>query len=226
MNPKAKATAALLCFSFTGCAFAQNIDNDPYQTFNRHVYSFNDFFDRILFKPVARAYQAVLPSPARTGVTNFFNNIDLIPTVFNDALQGNSYCVGRDSWRFLINTTVGIGGLFDVAKHLNLPPHHEDFGLTMAKWGYHHSDYLVLPFLGSSTVRDTLGLPVDYGTTLYPYVDDTTAYTAYGVYVINTRANYLQYEGVMKQAFDPYIFVRNAYMQKRQGLADGTTQKN
>lgn len=222
MNPK--TIIAVLCLSFAGCAYAQNNNIDPYETFNRHVYNFNDFIDKILLKPMATAYQKVLPSPARTGVTNFFNNLDLIPTVFNDALQGNSYCVGRDSWRFLINSTVGIGGLFDVAKHIYLPPHHEDFGLTLAKWGYHNSSYLMLPLLGPSTVRDTLGLPIDYGTNVYPYVDDTTSYVAYGTRAINTRANLLHYDGVLKQAFDPYVFVRNAYMQKREKLANGKIQ--
>ena len=222
---KVKYLIALLCFFFTGCAFAQNTDTDPYESFNRAMYKFNEFMDKILFKPVATGYQKVLPSPVRTGVTNIFNNIDMVPTVFNDALQGDSYCVGRDSWRFLINTTAGVGGIFDVAKHLDLPPHHEDFGLTLVKWGYQDSRYLVLPFLGPSTIRDTLSKPIDYGTSMYPYIDDdTTAYTIYGTDVINTRANLLQYDNVLKQAFDPYVFVRNAYLQRREGSSDGKVQ--
>lgn len=221
---KPKYLIALLCFSFAGNAFAQNTDSDPYESFNRPMYKFNEFMDKILFKPIAIAYQTILPSFVRTGVTNVFNNIDMVPTVLNDGLQGDSYCVGRDSWRFLINTTAGVGGLFDVAKHLELPPHHEDFGLTLIKWGYQDSHYLVLPFLGPSTVRDTLSKPVDYGTSIYPYVDDTTSYIAYGTDVINTRSNLLQYDNVLKQAFDPYIFVRNAYLQRREGSSDGKIQ--
>jgi phospholipid-binding lipoprotein MlaA len=210
-----KHIMALLCLLSAGSALAQDNDIDPYEGFNRHIYSFNEFFDKILFKPLATIYQKALPSPVRTGVTHVFNNLDTVPTVFNDALQGDSYSAGRDTWRFLINTTAGIGGLWDVAKYMNLPPHHEDFGLTLEKWGYHNSSYLMLPFLGPSTVRDTLGLPVNYGTSIYPYIDADTGWIIYGADTINTRSNLLNYDNVLKQAFDPYVFVRNAYLQKR-----------
>jgi phospholipid-binding lipoprotein MlaA len=221
---KLKYYTALFCLFFTGYAFAQPADSDPYEPFNRSMYKFNEFVDNIFFKPVATVYQKVLPSFVRTGVSNVFSNIDMVPTVFNDALQGNSYNAGRDTWRFLINTTVGIGGLFDVARHLNLPLHHEDFGLTLVKWGYQDSSYLVLPFVGPGTIRDMLAKPVDYGTSIYPYIDDTSGYIIYGTEVINIRANLLQYDTVLKQAFDPYVFVRNAYLQKRKESSNGEVQ--
>jgi phospholipid-binding lipoprotein MlaA len=209
----------LLCLA--GTASAQNKPNDPYEDFNRHMYLFDEVIEKVFFKPLATIYQTVLPSPVRTGVTNAFNNLGMIPTVINDGLQGNGSAAGKDTGRFLINSTAGVGGLVDVAKYANLPQHHSDFGLTMAKWGYKDSNYLVLPFFGPSTVRDALGLPVNYATTIYPYIDDTTSYALYGTNTINTRSNLLNYDNVLKQAYDPYVFVRDAYLQKRKGAIEG-----
>lgn len=196
--------------------------NDPYQDFNRHMFALNDSLDKAIFKPVATLYQTVVPSSARKGVTHVFSNLDEIPTVVNDGLQGNPRYVGRDSTRFLINTTAGVGGLFDVATDVGLQKHYEDFGLTLAKWGYKDSSYVVLPLLGPSTVRDTAGLPVDYVASIYPYLNEDTSMMLYGLYVVNARANLLTYNSVYDQAFDPYVFVRNAYLQRR----DAKIEKN
>jgi phospholipid-binding lipoprotein MlaA len=206
----------LLCVLFTGAVYGEPKDEqDPYQNFNRHMYAFNEGLDKIVIKPLATIYQAITPNFLRTGITNIFKNIDTIPTIFNDVLQADSSDLSKDTWRFLINSTVGVGGFWDVAYHMNLPFHQEDFGLTLAKWGFKNSNYLVLPFFGPSTVRDTIGLPVDYGTSIYPYIDDTTSHSIYALSVINTRANLLNYDDVLKQAFDPYVAVKNGYLQRR-----------
>jgi phospholipid-binding lipoprotein MlaA len=179
------------------------------------MFALNNSLDAAIFKPLATLYQTVLPPFARKGVTHFFSNLDEIPTVANDALQGEGRHMGKDSARFVVNSTLGVGGLFDVATDIGLPKHYEDFGLTLAKWGYANSSYLVLPLWGPSTVRDTLGLPVDYYTSVYPYLDPSISWPLYGLEVVNSRANLLNYNGVYQQAFDPYVFVRNAYLQRR-----------
>lgn len=210
-------SVAMVSLLLSGCATANHPydPSDPYQNFNRPVYKFNEHVDTYILKPVATVYDKIMPWPAKDGVTNFFSNLNEIPTVFNDLLQGNFYQATSDTWRLLINTTLGIGGLFDVASHMDLPKNNEDFGLTLAKWGYTNSNYLVLPFLGPSTVRDTLGLPVNYVTSIYPYIDTNTSTALYATDVVNRRSNLLPYDRVWKQAFDPYVFVRDAYLQHR-----------
>lgn len=203
--------------SFTVSCFAQN-PQDPYEGFNRAMFTFNDKLDIYLLKPVATFYNKIMPRPLNQGVHNFFNNINTLPTIANDVLQLNLYQAGNDLWRVTINTTVGIGGLFDVASRMNLPFYSNDFGLTLAKWGYKNSNYLVLPFFGSSTIRDGLGLPVDYfAFSVYPYIDPQTArYEVYGLGVVDKRAQLLKVQPVLEEvAFDNYAFMRNAYMQRR-----------
>ena len=129
---------------------------DPYEPFNRVMYNFNDFIDRALLKPAAKLYNKIMPIPLRKGISNIFSNLDNIPTVANDVLQTNFYQAASDSWRFAINSTVGIAGFFDVAEDLGLERNFEDLGLTFAQWGWKTSNYLVLPFIGPSTVRDGL----------------------------------------------------------------------
>ncbi len=209
---------------------------DPYQPFNRVMYNFNDFLDHAILKPVATFYNTVLPKPVVKGITNFFANIDTIPTVANDVLQLNIYQTANDAWRLLINSTVGILGFFDVASDIGLDPNKEDFGLTLARWGYKNSDYLVLPFFGPSTPRDAIGLPVDYYVfSIYPHIYPVAdRYALYGLGVVSRRADLLSFENVMQQAaIDKYVFVRDAYMQRRayliqrnRELADPYIEKN
>ena len=210
--------SVLLCaVTMSAYAAENNSDpNDPNQDFNRHMFALNNSLDVAIFKPVATLYQTVLPSFARKSVTHFFSNLDEIPTIVNDTFQGDGHYMGHDSARFAINSTLGAGGLFDVATDIGFSKHYEDFGLTLAKWGYTKSSYLVLPFLGPSTVRDTLGLPVDYYASVYPYLPQNVTLPLYGLEVTNSRANLLNYNGVYEQAFDPYAFVRNAYLQRRE----------
>lgn len=192
--------------------------NDPYEGFNRAMFTFNDTLDKFIMKPVARAYNAVMPRPLNQGIHNFFMNINNLPTIANDLLQANFFQAANDSWRLVINTTLGVGGLFDVAERIKLKPYTNDFGLTLAKWGYTNSNYLVLPFFGPNTLRDGLGLPVDYfAFSVYPYIQPTkTRYIVYGVGVVDKRAQLLQFQAVMDEAaLDKYVFMRNAYMQRR-----------
>jgi phospholipid-binding lipoprotein MlaA len=197
---------------------ALDTKKDPYEPFNRVMYNFNDFLDNAVLKPVATFYNLVMPKPLNKGIKNFYNNIDTIPTVINDALQGNAYQTASDAWRLAINSTVGIVGFFDVATDMGLDPNKEDFGLTLARWGYTDSNYLVLPFFGPSTPRDAIGLPVDYyAFSIYPYIQPPIRrYELYGLGVVARRADLLSYQNVMEQAaIDKYAFLRDAYMQRR-----------
>ncbi len=210
--------SALLGLGLCTTACATQNQQDPYENFNRGTYQFNKNLDRTLIKPVAIFYKKLLPPPVTKGVSNFFCNLSNIPTVVNDALQGCGHYVARDTTRFVINSTVGIGGLFDVACHVGLPNHSEDFGLTLAKWGYTNSNYLILPILGPSTVRDTIGIPVDYyGFSVYPYISPFWLRASLiSLDYIDQRSQLLAFEGVMKEAsLDEYTFERNAYLQHR-----------
>lgn len=192
--------------------------NDPYEGFNRAMFTFNDKIDKFIMKPIARAYNAVMPRPLNQGIHNVFMNINNLPTIANDILQANFFQAANDSWRLVINTTIGVGGLFDIAERMKLKPYTNDFGLTLAKWGYANSNYLVLPFFGPNTLRDGLGLPVDYfAFSIYPYIQPTkTRYIVYGVGVVDKRAQLLQFQAVMDEAsLDKYVFMRNAYLQRR-----------
>lgn len=194
----------------------QNID--PYETFNRPMFYFNDWLDRLVLKPVASAYNKILPTPLRKGISNFYNNVDMIPTILNDLLQGNFYQATSDTWRFGVNSTIGLLGFFDVASEIGLEPNREDLGLTLAHWGWKNSSYLVLPFVGPGTVRDQLSWPVNYQyLTIYPYIhSDNLRYGLYFSGLIVRRAELLHFEGVMDEAaLDKYIFVRDAYLQRR-----------
>jgi phospholipid-binding lipoprotein MlaA len=207
-------------FASTASMAAEHVvnPNDPYEPFNRVMYNFNDFIDRAVLKPAAKLYNKVMPIPLRKGISNIFANLDNIPTVANDVLQTNFYQAVSDSWRCAINSTVGIAGFFDVAEDLGLERNSEDLGLTFAQWGWKSSNYLVLPFIGPSTVRDGLAWPVNYEyLTLYPYVYPIRdRYVLYGFGVVSKRAELLRFQGVMEQAsLDRYVFMRDAYLQNR-----------
>lgn len=198
-----------------------SVNPDPYEKFNRAMFTFNDMLDKAALKPVATLYNKIIPKPIVKGVSNIFSNIDTIPTVFNDALQGNIYQTTSDAWRLTINSTIGLLGFFDPATSMGLEPNKEDFGLTLAQWGYKNSNYLVLPFFGPSTTRDGIGLPVDYyAFSIYPRITPTIRrYELYGVGVVSKRADLLHFENVMEEAsLDRYVFLRDAYLQRRKYL--------
>lgn len=194
------------------------IQQDPYEKFNRSVFSFNDTLDTYILKPVAIFYNKVMPKPLNRGVHNFFNNINELPTLANDFLQLNFYQGANDFSRLAINTTIGIGGLFDMATRMKLPYYTNDFGMTLGHWGYKQSSYVVFPFFASGTIRDGIGWPIDYyAFSIYPYIHPLTAqYGLYALNVVDRRVQWLAFEPVMDAAgIDKYTFIRNAYMQRR-----------
>src|SRR3990167_802418 len=192
--------------------------SDPFERFNRAMFSFNEAADKVVLKPVATLYSNIIPKPLQKGVHNFFVNIRTVTTIANDLLQFNFYQATNDIWRFGLNTTVGLGGLVDVASCVRLKPYENDFGLTLAKWGYKNSNYLVVPFWGPNTFRDAIDLPVDYfAFSVYPYIHPrSTRYAVYGVGVVARRVQVLKFQGLLDEAaLDKYVFFRNAYMQQR-----------
>lgn len=222
-----KLLKSLLIFSLLaiilatmGCASARHPTNpqDPYESYNRKVFKFNMKVDKYVYRPVAKTYDTILPGPAKRGVTNFFENVSLVPSIINDMLQANVPWAASDTGRLVVNTTLGIGGLFDVASHMGLKKHDQDFGLTLAKWGVRKSPYLMVPFLPPTTARDLLGTTVNYSVlSVWPYIRPAwIPWAAYGLDLINTRASFLSANELIDQAFDPYLFVRDAYLQSRQ----------
>lgn len=193
-------------------------NSDPYEKINRSMFTFNDNLDEYILKPVATFYNKLMPKPLNKGIHNAYNNIDTLTTIANDILQLHLYQALNDSWRFAINTTLGIGGLFDVAERMGLKPYQNDFGLTMARWGWKESTYLVLPFFGPNNFRDGISIPVDYfALSIYPYIQPIeTQYAIYIVGVVDHRAQLLRYQNVFDEvALDKYVFIRNAYTQRR-----------
>lgn len=200
-------------------------ERDPWESFNRSVYEFNDDFDKGIARPVAEAYKAVLPDFIQTGISNFFSNLDDVVVLINDILQFKFEQALHDFARLISNTTFGLLGFIDVASDMELPKHDEDFGQTFAAWGIGDGPYLVLPFLGPSTVRDTAGLAVD---TIYldPVVfteDDQVRWGMIALRAIDRRADLLEATNIMeKSGIDPYVFMRNAYFQVRENqIYDG-----
>jgi phospholipid-binding lipoprotein MlaA len=213
----------LLCLS--GCATVQNPDpRDPLESFNRGMFSFNDVVDRALVKPAAQAYQGITPKLVRKGVSNFFGNLGDVWSAVNNALALRGDATGDSVGRVLINTTIGIGGLFDVASELNIEKHPADFGLTLGRWGVGSGPYLVLPLLGPSTLRETAALPVNAKGNLINSITDQTSREATTVLnLLDVRTKYLGAEEVVEgAALDKYRFVRDAYLQQqRNRLYDG-----
>lgn len=209
---------ALLC----GCATGPNADpRDPLEPFNRGVYSFNEGVDRAVLKPVAQVYNDALPSPVRTGVRNFFNNLADAWTAVNATLQLRGQAAVESLFRFQINTVFGLGGLIDIASDASIPRHREDFGKTLGHWGIPTGPYLVLPLLGPSTVRDTAALPVDtWGNPVSHLSDHGARYGLYALRIVDTRAQLLRVSNVLEEAaLDQYSFTRDVYLQLR-GASD------
>ncbi|MCC5791873.1 MAG: VacJ family lipoprotein [Legionellaceae bacterium] len=206
-----------------GCFKRGSNPQDPYEYINRQTDKFNVAFDATVLKPPARFYKAVLPAPVRMGIDNFYSNLHMLPTTANDLLQAEWKQAIRDTWRFAINSTLGIGGILDVATGFGLPKHTNDMGLTFAKWGDKQSPYLVLPLLGPSTIRDAIGLTFDYALFMpYPYLNnDALLYSLLGLRYIDIRSQFLDTEKLMAEALDPYAFVRDAYLQNRNYAIQG-----
>jgi phospholipid-binding lipoprotein MlaA len=204
----------------TGCATlpaGKPDPRDPWERFNRSSFAFNDALDKAVAKPVAKAYVKVVPRFVRAGVGNVFSNLDTIGTVINDVLQGKMRQAGRDSARFLLNSTVGLGGLLDPATDVGLELNDEDFGQTFGKWGMKSGPFVMLPVLGPSTTRDIFGRLLDQYTYPVTYLeDDSTRYIIRGVSLIDMRAGLLDLDPQLDKAYDRYAFVRNAWLQRRE----------
>lgn len=216
MSFMSRCALMVAAWVLAGCA-ATN-PRDPLEPFNRTMFEFNDAVDRAALRPTAEMY-VKLPSFMQTGVSNFFGNLGDVPTAANNFLQGKFADGLSDTMRFLVNTAFGLGGLLDIGSEAGLQKHNEDFGQTLGKWGVGAGPYVVLPLLGSSTLRDTVALPVDFQTDPWLYADPTAARVAGTVTrVVDQRAALLGASNLLEEAaLDRYAFVRDAYLQRRQG---------
>jgi phospholipid-binding lipoprotein MlaA len=222
---RVKFGALLLLLLLTGCATGPNANpRDPLEPFNRGVYKFNDAVDTAVLKPVATAYQDVVPKLVRRGVSNFFANLQDAWSVVNNALQLKGVAAGDSLARFGVNTFIGIGGIFDVATDLNIERHTKDFGHTLGYWGVPPGPYLVLPLLGPSSLRETVALPVDVQGDIVAGINDVpTRNTLTVVRVVDQRAQLLKASQMLDEvALDKYTFTRDAYLQRRRNtIYDG-----
>lgn len=210
-------SCAALCLT-TAAAHAGDNPEDPWEGFNRGVFGFNKFADTYVLKPVAKGYDWIMPQPVDNGISNVFDNLGETKNFLNDVLQFKFADAGTDVTRFVINTTVGVLGLFDVASGWGFEQNTEDFGQTLAAWGFDTGPYLVLPFLGPSNIRDGIGLIPDAYSVPQAYIDhDQTKWSVYGVDVIDTRAGLLAAEELVQG--DEYSFIRDVYLQRREFLA-------
>ncbi|MEX3952606.1 VacJ family lipoprotein [Paraburkholderia sp. EG287A] len=218
-------TLGVAALALGGCSTVQTPSKeDPWEGFNRTVYTFNDKVDTYALKPVAQGYVKVTPQPVRDSVTNFFANIGDVYNAANNFLQLRITDGVEDIMRIVINTVFGLGGLFDVATLAKLPKHNQDFGLTLGHYGVPPGPYLVLPLFGPSTVRDGVGLVPNYFINPLTYVDPAAlSWGLYGLNVVSTRANLLGASDLLEgAAIDKYSFIRNAYLQRRRYLlSDG-----
>ena len=189
---------------------------DPWESFNRGIYNFNDALDRAVAKPVAKGYVKVVPEPIRIGVSNFFSNLETPTVLFNDALQGKLLAAANDLGRFVMNSTLGLAGILDPATSAGLARNDEDFGQTLGKWGVHSGPFIELPLLGPSDLRDGPARLVDTYTNPRQYIKND--YIKYGLYLpdfIDRRARLLSLDDTLKNVYDPYAFIRDAYLQRR-----------
>ncbi len=216
--------AVALTLVLQGCATTSHasapVPQDPFESWNRGVFAFNEGLDAHVIKPVATGYTYVLPSFVRTGVTNFFANFTDLWSGINSVLQGKLRNGGSDGMRVVTNTTVGIVGLFDVATELGIKKYPEDFGQTLGVWGFGAGPYVVWPVLGGYSLRDSFGLPLDIAATPGFWVDDTGwSIGIAGLQFVNARANLLKASDILDDAvLDKYTFVRDANLQRRRSL--------
>jgi len=207
------------------CATVKSADaRDPWEPMNRSVYQFNDAVDTIAIKPAAQLYVKVLPSMVRTGVSNFLGNLGDVWSMANSAMQLKGQATVETFMRININTFIGLAGFLDVASEMGIEKRREDFGQTLGHWGVASGPYLVLPLFGPSTLRDAVAFPIDMqGNVTQRLNDEATRYSLLAVRLVDTRSGLLKTVDVIKAAsLDPYSFVRDAYLQKRQNdIYDG-----
>jgi len=228
LGPLAARLALALGLLLTGACASQPAgysEGDPLEPLNRAIYSFNDFVDKVTLRPLALGYKEMMPQPVQEGVANFYSNLLEPANGINGLLQGKPTVAGNAAGRFVINTTVGILGIFDVAGNSNileplgvkgLRRQEEDFAQTLASWGIPSGPYLVLPFWGPSSLRDVGGLAGDIATNPMFYVDNSSAADKLLITrLVDLRATLLALDDTIQRSSDPYVFVRSAYRQNR-----------
>ena len=189
---------------------------DPWEPFNRQVHSFNMAADRAVLRPVARGYVKATPSPVRSGVRNFFRNLRSPVVIVNLLLQGRPGESLEAFERFFVNSVYGVGGVFDLASQADMPTHDADLGMTFGHWGWEESRFLMLPFLGPSSVRDGIGFYGDsFINPVWEWARSEGTYGLLGLFIVQTRASLLPLDEQIEAAFDDYIFLRDAYLQRR-----------
>ncbi|HDR9584887.1 TPA: VacJ family lipoprotein [Burkholderia stabilis] len=219
---KVRIMAATVAASamLTGCATGPNRNpDDPLEPMNRTMYKINDAVDSNIAQPIAKGYQKITPTPVRTAISNFFSNLGDLGNMANNLLQLRITDATQDLMRVTMNSLFGVAGLIDIATPAGLPKHHQDFGLTLARWGMPSGPYLVLPVFGPSTVRDGVGRAVDVRFNLLNYIEPAARNPMYIAQFISARSDLLGATDLLKQAaLDPYSFVRDAYLQQRKSL--------
>jgi len=221
-----KKTLTYFCLIFivslTGCATLDGPENpdDPFERYNRSMFAFNDAIDRAAIKPIAKGYDFIMPSFASKGVSNFFSNIDDILVFVNNLLQFKFNDAAATSARFIYNTTFGLLGFIDVAKHMDLPKQNEDFDQTLAVWGVPSGPYVVLPILGPQTIRGTTGYLVDsiYFDPVFNSLETEESLAALAIKFIDVRASLLKASNILETTPDQYAFTRDAWLARRQFL--------
>jgi len=219
LTPITKISLVLIFIALTtGCATTQTTvgDPDPLEPGNRVFYSINETLDKALLRPIAETYAEYTPELARTGITNFFDNLAYLNVVLNSFLQGKFDQGLSDTIRFIFNSTIGLAGLVDVGSHIDLPAHNEDFGQTLAVWGFGSGSYLYIPVQGPNTTRDVTDIATSVLTNPITYVTGAILFPLTAINVINKRANLLEATRIRDEAaVDPYVFTREAYLQRR-----------
>lgn len=226
---KTAVATALAAFALATVAQGQQPaapNPDPWESFNRKIYTFNDYADRYFLKPVAKGYDWVTPQFLQDGIHNMFDNVGEVGNIANSLLQAKFHDTANDTARLLVNSTVGLVGFFDVASRLGLEEHEEDFGQTLGYWGVGPGPFIVVPLLGPRSVRDGFGTVADAYSDPIPYLFDNdvpTRNSLLGLRVIDGRAQLLDAEELISG--DRYIFLRDAYLQRREFLVkDGEVE--
>lgn len=223
--------ALIVATSLAGCATRPGNPGsvppqkrDPLAPVNREIYRFNMLLDAAVMRPVAQGYVNITPQPVRSHISNFFSNLRLPVTVINDLLQLKPLDAVRDTGRFAVNSTLGFAGFFDPASEWSMPPHSEDFGITLARWGVPSGPYLQIPFLGPSDLRDAVGMYSDYfgSTSYWTGWKPRTRNVIYAMQAISARADFLNVDQMLDQSYDPYSLLRSIYFQNR----DQTIRQN
>ena len=214
------ALVAIAALGISGCASVpaeERAEHDPWESLNRGVYGFNDAVDRVTLKPIARGYVKVLPEPVRNSITNFSRNLATPNSALNNFLQGKGADGMSELARFLLNSTFGLAGLIDIGSIAGLERNSEDFGQTAAVWGVPAGPYVVIPFLGPRTLRETFTLPLDILADRLTRYDDASVRTKlWALRLIELRARVLPLEDLLQDSADPYVTVRESYLQNRE----------